>query len=291
MRNHAGSSDCSANRADQLMLGRQQDERRAVDRVDPGGEHFDRRGRVVLQRKLHAGAFRPPDPVLLHREHFFRPVLQPFDAVQQIVGVGRDLEEPLLEILLQYLRAAAPACTVDDLLVGEHGLAARTPVDGRAPAIRQAALEHPDEQPLVPVVVVGQTGGQLALPRVADAQALQLPLHVRDVAERGFLWMDAALDCGVLRRQAESVPPERMQHIEALQPLHPRDDVADDVVADVPHVGVARRVGKHLEAVELGLRRIFGDFKGAALGPALLPLSIDVLRVYSRTRSACDEGR
>ena len=50
--------------------------------------------------------------------------------------------------------------------------------------------------------------------------------------------MDAALDCGVLCRQAERVPSERMKDVETLQPLQPGDDVADDVVADVTHVRV-----------------------------------------------------
>jgi hypothetical protein len=56
---------------------------------------------------------------------------------------------------------------------------------------------------------------------------------VRDVAEGRGLGVDAALDGGVLGRQAEGVPPERMQHVEALEPLQPGDDVADDVIADV----------------------------------------------------------
>jgi hypothetical protein len=50
--------------------------------------------------------------------------------------------------------------------------------------------------------------------------------------------MDAVLDGRVLGRQAERIPPERVQHVEALQPLQPRDHVADDVVAHVPDVRV-----------------------------------------------------
>ena len=91
--------------------------------------------------------------------------------------------------------------------------------------------------------------------------------------------MDAALDRGVLGRQAEGVPAERMQDVEALQPLQPRDDVADDVVADVPDVRVPGRVREHLEAVKLRLRRIFGDFKGAGVGPVRLPFPVQFLRV------------
>ena len=71
-----------------------------------------------------------------------------------------------------------------DLLVREHGLTGRAPVDGRAPPVREAALEHADEDQLLPLVVLRLARGDLAAPGVADAQPLQLPFHVRDVVER-----------------------------------------------------------------------------------------------------------
>jgi hypothetical protein len=52
------------------------------------------------------------------------------------------------------------------------------------------------------------------------------------------LGMDAVLDRGVLRRQAERVPSERMQHVVAAHALRARHHVADDVVADVADVRV-----------------------------------------------------
>ena len=179
-------------------------------------------------------------------------------------------------------RVAAPAPTVDHLLVGEHGVTTRAPVDARAPAVGQIALQHLDEEPLVPAVVVGQAGCDLAIPGIADAQTLELPLHVRDVLERPGLGMRAVLDRRVLRRQAERVPSERMEHVEAAHALHPRDDVTDHVVADVADVSVPRWVGEHLEAVELGPGEIFGDLEGALASPALLPLLLDGLRLVVR---------
>ncbi len=173
--------------------------------------------------------------------------------------------------------AAAPARAVDHLLVGEHGLVGRAPVDRRPPAIGDALLEHAQEQPLVPAVVVGQAGGDLAVPRVADAEALQLPLHVRDVGERPRLGVELVLDRGVLGRQAERVPAERVQHVEALHPLQAGDDVADHVVADVADVGVSRGIREHLEAVELRPRPIDLDLEGAGSGPARLPFLLDGL--------------
>ena len=52
--------------------------------------------------------------------------------------------------------------------------------------------------------------------------------------------------------------PNGCSTLKPRMPLHPRHDVADDVVADVPDVRVARRIREHLEAVELRPRRIVG---------------------------------
>ena len=43
----------------------------------------------ALDRELDARAFRPPDPVPLHRQDFLGPLRQAFGRLQQIVGVVR----------------------------------------------------------------------------------------------------------------------------------------------------------------------------------------------------------
>ncbi len=229
------------------------------------------------KREAHARAFRPSDPVPLHRQHFFGPARQPVGGLEQLVGVVRDAEEPLLQLAYRDRRAAPPAAAIDDLLVGEDGVAARAPVDVRALAEREIALEHLQEQPLVPVVVVRQAGRDLALPGVADPDALKLTLHVGDVLERPRLRVHATFDCRVLGGQPERVPSERVQHIEPAHPFHARDDVADHVVADVSDVRVPRWVGKHLQAVELRPGVVLGDLEGTLAPPALLPLLFDCL--------------
>ena len=204
------------------------------------------------------------DPVPLHRQDLFRPRLKILlSGGEQFVGVLRDPEEPLLQLAHNHGGAAAPAGAVDHLLVGEHRLAARAPVDARLPLVGEVALEHLQEDPLVPAVVLGQAGGDLAFPGVADPDALELPFHVGDVLERPLLGMGAVLDRGVLRRQAKCVPAERVQHVEATHPFHARDNVADHVIADVADVRVPRRVREHFEAVELRPGGIFGDLKRA----------------------------
>ncbi len=194
--------------------------------------------RRIRQREPDARALGSSDPVALHDDDLLRPVLQRLEAVQELVGVLRDAEEPLLQIAGDDHRSAPPAAAVNHLLVGQHRVVDRTPVDGRTLAVGETALEHLEEDPLVELVVIRQAGRDLALPGVADAEPLQLPFHVGDVVERRLLGMGAGLDRGVLGRQTEGVPTERMQHVEAAHPLGPRHDVADDVVADVTDVRV-----------------------------------------------------
>ena len=81
-----------------------------------------------------------------------RPVLH---VVEQLVGVLRDLQVVAGDLALLDQRAGAPAAAVDHLLVGEHGLVDRIPVDDLGPPLGDAGLEHLQEQPLVPLVVAG----------------------------------------------------------------------------------------------------------------------------------------
>ncbi len=250
---------------DECMLGRQQDEVGSEDRVDAGREDLD-----VIE--LEPRALGSSDPVALHREHFLGPLRECLGAGEQFVGVLRDPEEPLFEVTGRDGRAAAPAGAVHNLLVGEHGVAARAPVHARPPLVGDPALEHLQEDPLIPAVVLGRAGGELALPGVADADPLELALHVGDVLERPRLGMRAVLDRRVLGGQTEGVPAKGMENVEPAHPLHARDDVADHVVADVPDMRMPRWVREHLEAVELRLGEVLGHLERARVAPAFLPL-------------------
>ena len=262
----------------QRMLWRQQHERRAVDRVDARREDLDA-DVGGGHRERETGPFRAADPVPLHYDDLLGPFGQRLEAGQQLVGVGGDLEKPLLEVAVDDCRAAAPAGAVDDLFVRKHGVVDRAPVDRRALAVGQPALEHLQKDPLVELVVVGRAGGELTFPGVADAQPLELPLHMADVAEGRRLGVRAGFDGGVLGRQAEGIPPERVQHVEPAHPLHPGRDVANDVVADVTDMSVPRRVREHLQAVELRLRLVGLHLEGTAVGPLLLPFLVELLRL------------
>ena len=74
-----------------------------------------------------------------------------------------------------------------------------------------------------------------------------------------------------------------MKHVMALHPHVARQRVANGIVAHVPHVQCARRVGQHLEDViflALG-REWLGTIQFRILRPALEPLLLDCLRVVA----------
>src|SRR4029453_17858471 len=97
------------------------------------------------------------------------------------------------------------------------------------------------------------------------------------VPGRPLLRMRACLDRGVLGGQTEPVPSKRVKYVEAAHPLHAGDDVADHVVADVADVSVPRRVGEHLQAVELRPGEVFSGLESPLAPPAVLPLLLDDL--------------
>ena len=108
-----------------------------------------------LVREGEAHALALADPVLLHQPHALGPAAAArcLHVLEQLVGVLRDLQVVAGDLALLDQRAGAPAAAVDHLLVGEHGLVDRVPVDDLGAALGDARFEHLQEQPLVPLVV------------------------------------------------------------------------------------------------------------------------------------------
>ena len=79
--------------------------------------------------------------------------------VEQLVGVFRRPQEPLLQVALLDQRVTAPAAAFGalDLLARERAVVG-APVHGGHRAVRQPGLQEPQEQPLVPAVVA-RVGG------------------------------------------------------------------------------------------------------------------------------------
>ena len=97
---------------------------------------------LLVEREAHEQAIRAADPVRLHQAHLLRPLLQRLQRLEQLVRILGDLEEPLRQLALLDERARAPAASVDHLLVGEHGVIDRVPVDLGGFAVGEALLQH-----------------------------------------------------------------------------------------------------------------------------------------------------
>ena len=232
---------------------------------------------VSGQREIDLRAFGAADPVALHGEHALRPAaFELRHVVQQLVGVGGDFEEPLLQrALLDGRILVAPAAAFHHLLIGQHGGALGAPVDQRFLAVGQAALQHLEEEPLVPAVVFGLAGGDFAVPVVAEGEAAVGLLHrlrcSASVHSRGRLLVG---DGGVFGGQPERVPTHGMQHVVTAHPLVARQRIADGVIANVADVQRAAGVRQHFQNVELGLGGVLLGLVEIGVLPTLDTISV-----------------
>src|SRR6185369_6269668 len=108
------------------------------------------------------------------------PVLDLRHVVEETIGVVRDSGKPLFHLALDDGRVAPPALAAFGLLVREDDLFFGAPVERAELPVDEPALPHLDEEPLIPAVVFGRTGRDLARPVVADAEPSELTAHVLD---------------------------------------------------------------------------------------------------------------
>ena len=154
----------------QRMLRRHRAERDPHDGVGTRGEHIHAAiadqlpgavADIVGERKAHTLTLA--NPVILHQLDALGPTRQAgADMVQQLLRVVGDLEVVARDLALFHHRTGAPALAIDHLLVGQHGLVHRIPVDDLGFAVRDALVQHLQEQPLVPLVVARVASGHLA---------------------------------------------------------------------------------------------------------------------------------
>src|SRR5205823_5591944 len=109
------------------------------------------------------------------------------------------------------LGAAALAPAVDHLLVGEHRLVVRAPLDRDLLAVCEPALEETQEEPLRPVVVRRIVRREQAVPVDRPPEAPHLAFYSGDVALRDLARVAALADRGVLGGQSKGVEAHRAQ--------------------------------------------------------------------------------
>src|SRR3989344_2973900 len=126
-------------------------------------QHKTLHARINVEGKVDFGSFRAAYPVFLRLLYLLRPVegVEVLDEALRIVGY---LDIPLKHLLLHDLAVAPLTLTVYHLLVGEHSLVFRTPIDRGLLAVNQARFEKLQEEPLRPLVVGGVAGDDLTRP-------------------------------------------------------------------------------------------------------------------------------
>ena len=203
--------------------------RKRLDHRVFGGEHHPRRSengvgsrcensnRFALRGlKLQIRPFGAPYPVGLHRARRIGPVerLEIFEESRRVLG---DREEPLLEKPLVHIGLRMPlAKTIDHLLVGQHGLALRTPVHGSRLPHGQPGLEQLEENPLGPLVVRWIDSREFVFPIDHQPHALQLLAKPFDIPRNELPRVRVHLEGVVLRVDAERVEAEWLEHVKSL---------------------------------------------------------------------------
>src|SRR6185503_13431800 len=115
---------------------------------------------AVFHSKLNKSAFAASNPVTLSLQHFLGPTsLDLFHVGDELFRVLSDAQEPLFQITLLDWSTATPADAARRLFVRQHGLFFRTPVHLRSLLVRESALQHLQEEPLVPLVILGPVRG------------------------------------------------------------------------------------------------------------------------------------
>ena len=138
-------------------------------------------------------------------------------------------------------------------------------------------LEHLQEDPLRPLVVVGVGGVHAAIPVEAVAQHLQLIGEVLDVVLGDHGGMDVVLDGVVLRGQAEGVEPDGEQNVIALHPLFAGHDVHGRKGPGMAHMqALTGGIGELDKAVELGPLVAGNGRVGLRLFPVGLPFFLSM---------------
>ena len=256
--------------ANKRMFRRQDDEGNAVDRIRTrriDGDFFLQARDIEAEFQTFAAA----DPVLLHRLDAFRPARQELQVFEETVGVVRDLEEPLFQVLLDNRRVAAPAFAFDDLFVGQYGIAVFAPVDLGFFAVSQAAFVEQFKDPLRPFIVFFVARRNFPVPVVGKAEGFLLTRHVGDIAVCPFCRRDIVLDGCIFSRHAKSIITHRMKDVVAVHAAVAGDDVANGVVADMTHMKIARRIREHFQYVVRRLAVVFSAAVAFAFCPYMLP--------------------
>ena len=270
----------------QRMFGGDCDVGCAHQGVGAGGEHpenavfaFRLLSLRRLIRKPNPHSVALANPVFLHQLDLFRPAGQRVQFCQQFLGVAGDRQVIHGNLTFFDDCAGAPAAPVNHLLISQHGLIHRVPVDHAGFQIGDAFFQHPQKQPLIPAVIIRDAGRHFAFPVHRKTEQAQLLLHVSDVVKRPLRRRDPTGHRCIFCRQAESIPAHRLQHVLAQHPLITGDHIANGVIADMAHVQPPAWIREHRQAIKFVAARFFAHSESPLGVPMILRFRFNALRM------------
>ena len=203
------------NLLDPRMFWSHYKESSTINRVGPRRKH--RNGflfAINLGAETNFRTLAAPNPVLLHRHGLFGP----FDVieVQQFLGILGDFQQPLINLFTNDDRSTTFARAIcQHLLVCQRRVTAGTPVRGCFCAIGQPMLIKLQEQPLGPLIIIGQATDNLAVPIPACTHCPQLFTHRVNIAQRPIASLNATLDSCILCWQTKGIKAHWLHHVVA----------------------------------------------------------------------------
>src|SRR3989338_1824181 len=114
------------------------------------------------------------NPIFLHNFYSLWPMLKLFYAAQQLFGVIRYLEKPLLKKCFSHIIFASPAFSFYDLLICQHSCAAAAPIHCCFFLVSKPFLIKFQENPLIPLVVILIQSCSFPVPVIRKAYILLL---------------------------------------------------------------------------------------------------------------------
>ena len=204
----------------QRVLGGEHHEGHTPERVGAGGEDLNRV--TSLSSESDGSALRLPDPLLLQGFNQLRPI-EPF-IVQQLLGIGRGLEEPLFQVFADHGRAAAFAVAVVamHLLTRQGRVAVGAEVHRGHLLVCQPVFVELLKEPLRPAVILRIRRNDLRAPVEGVSHRAELSAHTFDVGIGPRFWVDLVLDRGVFRWQTKSIKTHREEDVVTLHALETR---------------------------------------------------------------------
>ena len=261
---------------DERMLGREHHVGSTEQRIRTRRINAD--GLVGIRNfEIDFRACGTADPVLLHFFRAFGPI-QTVNAVEKLLRVIRDFEDPLADGLADDREVADFGTTVDDLFVGEHGAECGAPVHRLVGFIGEAFFIEFGENPLRPFVVAWIRGIYFAIPVEGETEHLQLLFERGDVFGGGDGGMRSGLDGVLFGGQAEGVPSHGVQDVEAVHAFEAAPDIRRRIAFRMADVEARSGwVGEHVEYVEFFPRLVaVHGLEGFVFLPEGLPFGFDV---------------